>query len=689
MEQVADLELGLHRREAGKYTVEMRYSQPGSETDIRLGQDRVINAEFNFEELNKKAENAQAYGSALAKALFTDPDLLKEFSKARVSAQTAKTPLRVRLVIGPSAPELNTLYWESLRDPDDDKATLFTGEQLYLSRYLSSLDWRPVSLRSKGDLRALVAIANPSNLGEYQLAAVDPAGELKRAQDALKNIPVTALPASAGEHCSLDAIIKLLRDGYDILYVVAHGSFQKDEPWLWLEDENGAVARISGYDLATRIRELEYQPRLVVLASCQSAGAGAGPALQSLGPSLAQGGVPAVIAMQGSVSMSTVEKFMPVFFEELQKDGQIDHAVAVARGAVRDENDFWMPVLFMRLRTGRIWYVPGFGGESAGDFKRWSALLSDIGNSNATPILGGGLHEHVYGSNRDLAVGLAEASNFPLAQDSREALPQVTQYLLVDQSLSFLQTGLANLIRKRIQERYSGDMPDDLKEANSPILKLISHVGQKMRDNNPVEQHRVLASLKLPIYINTNYDNLMFDALAEDPKVRPEMVICPWTDRFMVESIYDREPDYLPSPERPLVYHLFGHFSEPDSLVLTQDDYFQYLIGITQNKNLIPKRVLKVVTSTALLFLGFQLDDWSFRIFYRFIKNLQGSSGLDKFAHIAVQVDPDELRNRDPKRAHEYLEDYFKSSAINVYWGQSQDFLKALDAQRSPAPKEN
>ncbi len=689
MDQVADLELSLHRREAGKYTVEMRFSQPGSETDIRLGQDRAINAEFDFDDLSKKAEDPQAYGSALSKALFTDADLLKEFSKARTSAQTIKTPLRIRLVIGPSAPELNSLYWESLRDPDDQKATLFTGEQIFLSRYLSSQDWRPVTLRSKGELKALVAIANPSNLGEYQLAPVDSAGELARARAALKNIPVTPVPASPTEHCTLNAIINCLGDGYDILYIVAHGSFLKDEPWLWLEDENGAVARVSGYDLATHIRELENQPRLVVLASCQSAGAGTGPALQSLGPSLAQGGVPAVIAMQGSVSMSTVEKFMPVFFDELQKDGQIDRAVAVARGTVRAENDFWMPVLFMRLRSGRIWYVPGFSGESAGDFKKWSALLGDISNENATPILGGGLHEHVYGSNRDLAVGLAEASNYPLAQDSREALPQVTQYLLIDQSLSYLQTGLAALIRKRIQDRLGKLLPDELKGEKAPVLDLISFAGRKQRENNPTEQHRVLASLKLPIYINTNYDNLMFDALAEDPDVKPERVICPWTDRFSAESVYDREPDYLPSPKRPLVYHLFGHFSEPDSLVLTQDDHFQYLIGITQNKNLIPKRVLKVVTSTALLFLGFQLDDWAFRIFYRFIKNLQGSSGLDKYAHIAVQVDPDELRNRDPKRAHEYLEEYFKSSSINVYWGQSQDFLKALDGQRSPAPKES
>jgi len=46
-----------------------------------------------------------------------------------------------------------------------------------------------------------------------------------------------------------------------------------------------------------------------------------------------------------------------VFFRELLRDGQIDRAVAVARSAVSDRPDFWMPVLFMRLKNGCIWHA--------------------------------------------------------------------------------------------------------------------------------------------------------------------------------------------------------------------------------------------------------------------------------------------------------------------------------------------
>ena len=47
-------------------------------------------------------------------------------------------------------------------------------------------------------------------------------------------------------------------------------------------------------------------------------------------------------------------------------------------------------------------------------------------------------------------------------------------------------------------------------------------------------------------------------------------------------------PTIAPPPERPLVYHLFGRLSEPDSLVITEDDYFDYLIGVTSRNDLIP-----------------------------------------------------------------------------------------------------
>ena len=688
MTEVADLELGLHQREAGLYSVEMRYTQPGSDADIRIGQGKPVIAQLNLADLAAKAQDPQAYGMALSKALFADGDLLTEFSKARTSAQTSKAALSVRLVIGPSAPELNSLFWETLRDPDDEKATLFTGEQVFFSRYLSSIDWRPVKLRAKGSLRALVAIANPSGLGDYQLAAVDVPGELKRAQDGLNGIPVTALPAAEGQHCTLNNIIDCLRQGFDVLYLVAHGMFVKDEPWLFLEDDNGGTMRVSGYDLATQIRELDNQPRLVVLASCQSAGQGAGSALQSLGPRLAEGGVPAVLAMQGNVSMDSIAQFMPAFFKELQVDGQIDRAISVARGMIRTASDFWMPVLFMRLRSGRIWYVPGFGEEA--DFKKWPALLASLEMGTSTPIIGGGLSEPVYGSGRELALGLADKYNYPLSEHSRDALPQVTQYLSIDQKFNTLLFELNGLIRRKIQGRYGIDLPDNLKGDKAQVLDLISFAGRQMRESNPFEQHRILAELKLPIYITTNYDNLMFDAL-KDANADPQMVICPWSDRFFSESIYDknREPGYLPTPERPLVYHLFGHFSEPQSLVLTEDDYFEFLIGVTKNKDLIPSRVLRVLADTSLMFLGFQLDDWAFRIFFRSIMDLQGSGRRSNYAHIAVQVDPDELRNRDPRRARQYVEEYFQDDSISIYWGQSDDFLREVAAQREAASKEH
>ena len=93
-----------------------------------------------------------------------------------------------------------------------------------------------------------------------------------------------------------------------------------------------------------------------------------------MGPRLAEAGVPAVLAMQGDISMETVSRFMPTFFHELQRDGQIDRAMAAARGAIRDRHDWWAPALFMRLRSGgsgtsRAWAGPASRSRSS---RHWS-----------------------------------------------------------------------------------------------------------------------------------------------------------------------------------------------------------------------------------------------------------------------------------------------------------------------------
>ena len=331
MAEYADLEISLHRRDVSSFAVEFRFSQPNSETDVRLGQS--LPTHFNLNELNSLIYDPPAYGRNLTQSLFANPHVQMEFAQARASAQSLRVPLRLRLTIGPTAPELHSLHWEMLHDPLDG-SPLSTNENLIFSRYLSSTDLHPVYLRAKGELRALVMAANPHNLPEYRLATIDIPAELDRAKQGLGPIAMSSLPGPDGlQKATLNNLINLLRENtYDILYMVCHGALVDGEPWLWLEDDMGSVTRTAGIELITRLKELEDRPRLLVLASCESAGARTGDALAALGPRLAEAGIPAVLAMQGKISMETMAEFMPVFFRELQRDGQIDRAMAVARG---------------------------------------------------------------------------------------------------------------------------------------------------------------------------------------------------------------------------------------------------------------------------------------------------------------------------------------------------------------------
>ena len=137
-----------------------------------------------------------------------------------------------------------------------------------------------------------------------------------------------------------------------------------------------------------------------------------------------------------------------------------------------------------------------------------------------------------------------------------------------------------------------------------------------------------------------------------DAGKKPDIELCRWNDDLeLPPPIYDEEPDYLPSKERPFVYHVFGHLRDPDSLVLTEDDYFDFLIGVTKNNDMIPHFVRSALTHTALLFLGFRLDEWDFRTLFRSLMSQEGRNLRKQFSHVAVQIDPEEGQMSDPERA--------------------------------------
>ena len=222
---VANLEIFLFRRDAGnasvRYGIELRFAAAGSENEKAASGATPLDTDDP--EFRARGLDPAAYGSYLADRLLAEPAIRSFFDQARAAAQAQDASLHIRLAIGADAAELHSLRWEMLRLPGGASvsAAALTGEKLTFSRYLATLDWRPVRPRSAADIRALIVIADPSDATRFRLAPVNKAQELAAARAGLGDIPASEL-ATRGQ-VTLNNIVAALRDGRDILYLVAHG----------------------------------------------------------------------------------------------------------------------------------------------------------------------------------------------------------------------------------------------------------------------------------------------------------------------------------------------------------------------------------------------------------------------------------------------------------------------------------
>ena len=336
----------------------MRFRPVGREDDSRLIRDTqtISPAIADLSVIGALDPNSDEYSAALFRALFQDSRALDFFKSALNTIDTLNAPIRIRLLLDSTVPALHALRWERL--PDSHGRPLCTNEQIRFSRYLPDSSLRPP--RPVGQvIKALIAISSPDMKdweapGGHALAPIDIEAELGHA--------VTALPNASRDvikNPTLQALTAKLREGFDVLYLVCHGTIVDDQPQLMLCDQNGGVALVSGEQIVSRLHDISSPPRLVVLASCRS-----GQGIHSLGPMLAQANIPAVLAMNGDLSMKTNALFMPEFFRQLSVNGLIDKAVSVARGTIRDEHDHWMPVLYMRLSNGLLWHQAESGASA-------------------------------------------------------------------------------------------------------------------------------------------------------------------------------------------------------------------------------------------------------------------------------------------------------------------------------------
>jgi len=357
MANCAELELGLSGAGEHQYSLRYRFTRPGDLAESNLGlRERALFA-LDLAALRSLAD-PEAYGQYLAEAVFHDPAARSGFIQARAVAEALKVQLRLRLDIDPLAEELHSLRWETLHDPDRG-TRLCADENVLFSRFLSSASQHSFSPPGIERLRAVALISSPSNLDASKFAPIDVAQETDRARKAMADMDL--VPLFSGGAATFSRLLEAMRAGRgaDVLYFVAHGWQTGKQAFVLLEKSNGEGERVLVKELINGLSGLRKLPLMAVLISCQSAGSGEAVndnVLLALGPRLADLGIPAVVAMHGSVSFATMQVFLPEFFRELQRDGQIDRALAVARAAVRNQPDWWMPVLFSRLRDNQLYH---------------------------------------------------------------------------------------------------------------------------------------------------------------------------------------------------------------------------------------------------------------------------------------------------------------------------------------------
>jgi hypothetical protein len=580
---------------------------------------------------------------------------------------------------------------------------------------------RPVRLKRQAELTALIAVASPTDVAEWDvggrpLAPIDVEEELAIARQGLQALVRTELFPEDQRRVTFARLLAALREEPDIFYLACHGAICDGEPRLLLEREDGTAEMVSGTHLVKELEGLRSLPCLVVLISCQSGGDGAADAgtpsvLAAIGPRLAEAGVPAVLAMQGDLRMDTARRFLPPFFAELRRSGQVDAAVTLGRAAIRDAPDAWVPVLITRLVEGRVWFTGGLTVAGEDGFGAWKQLVNQINLGKCVPILGSGLLEPFVGFSREVANHLAEAYGYPVGLSGREDLPQVAQFLetMIDDittRVEILKEFYASLCRRWPELDLP---PSDPRALGRDLLKMLTKVWRQYQSDRPFEPHRYLARMRsIRTIITTNPDDLLLEALRDAGRT-PRVIPCCWDGSAGNETAAAASlGGYLePTEDAPDVYRLFGHLSDLESIVVTEDDYFQFLTSVARRQvqkkdvrrddDLTDDLLRGTLASSALVFLGFRLTDWDFRSLFRVLIDQGGRNNRSRYTHIAVQIDPEDGTHSEAVRARNFIERLFRellssrqSSKIAVYWGGVEDFIQDLDRQwqatQQPAP---
>jgi CheY-like chemotaxis protein len=321
---------------------------------ISLDVPNEINLTVSLIEERKTNERLlKQFGMRLYDLIFPAP-IHTHFTQTEAVAKSKNQKVRIRLVIEPDM--LARLPWE-FTYREEGGHHLAVNPQTALSRYLN-LPVPPDCVgRRAVPLHMLTIIADPIdqpplNPDQWdQLITNALAAPLKDGLITIKTV----------KHATFEEISNsLLKQKPDIVQFVGHGIYSNGKGYLALVDsKTDKTWPVDDVRFANLFLGADDHLGLVSLATCESAKSDSPKSFLGIAPQIVQRGVPAVVAMQYKVLISTAEIFLEHFYRAVATRKPVDWAVQWARKAVSikmglDNREFATPVLYMRAKDGNI-----------------------------------------------------------------------------------------------------------------------------------------------------------------------------------------------------------------------------------------------------------------------------------------------------------------------------------------------
>ncbi len=272
----------------------------------------------------------------------------------------------------------------------------------------------------------------------------------------------------------------------------------------------------------------------------------------------------------------------------------------------------------------------------------WDALLDDLREETLVPFLGAGLSlgqksSQGLPSGTELAEYLADKCNYP-GEDHFDLL-RVAQFFAL----------------KR------GEM------------KLRNSVKEKLSSENvqPNEAHKILAGWPIKFVFTTNYDNLMERAFVMNGKDPAKAIYNRFGDQEQIKS--------ESTINSPLVYKLHGSLDDIDSMVITEDNYIDFLISLIEGNPKIPDNVRNCFQTNSILFIGYGLKDWNIRVLLRYFRK-------NDIRWYSVQRNTKASTNETAAQEWDSTVLYWEHKKVSLYNCDALSFLRELNKRFKQGP---